>query len=632
MKKTLALTLALVLALGLCAPALAAEPSTEEPWDDDYDYEYSYAEYEAAHPEEMAALDVNALLAGWGYKDMTAGELFLRNTWQDSSLDEAVRTTYIDNRMEVGYHQEEAADYKEQYPEAWAAFDAESYFNYQFAEGYDYAADEYLTLDKAGYMARKNILTEEEFVDCMFADCAGYLDWRDPNWWVEEESGEPSLKLMVNGVPSEIAIEAGAGTTYADAAALRTLLGDKAVAPDATGNIAIRPAAEAAGWDVQWYDSGWADEDREVQLWDKKSFETRLAEEFGPLNDFMAKVMDMSMEVLTTKEAISGKETVDITLTRFSTLDANKEYKLKLTVDYVVQNSVIDMTLTFDVSQLLDLVSPAGLARLGKDGAPSLETLTQLLKAGKMEFILDYDRGVIAYNVPLLALVDESQEGWQTQYLYGWQEMKDVWREMGGTSFTSTIYAQMTDRASWGGAEFALKDYQSSVAALSLFAGKDCFTTSGGEVTYALTTQRMNRALADMLELPESKTASFFKTCDLSYSLDSRGNVNMGLHIRPDMEGIGQAMAQEDSFGQATLIMGVLSALDMDMTASGTGDRSHSVSQLNVHWNNVGTLDMRCETTAAPTTRVPRKIEEVERGWVYAPNMQKGLDIVTTIW
>lgn len=633
MKRTLALTLALVLALGLCVPALAAEPDgtyyvdgqpvetypVEEtpPMDEDTVCLDFYEEYAQEHPEEIANLDTDALIAGWGYTDinMTAEEAFMeRFSWANVTLEDAVKIQYINNRVRIEELRKDAADYKEQYPEAWAAFDADAFFEEGSSSDAYYAY--WAGMTKAEYMAEWNILTDEEFADDMFVQGAWadeYEKWDDDGWY--DPDGEPTLTLMVNGVASEIAIEAGEGTTYADAAALRSILGDQAVAPDATGSIAIRAAAEAAGWDVQWYDGGWADEDQEVQLWDRKSFETQLVEKFGPLNDFMAKAMDLSMETLTSKEAISGKETVDVTLTRFSTLDGNKDYKLKLTADYVIQNSVLDMTLTFDVAQLLGLVSPADLANLGKDGAPTLETLTQLLKAGKMEILFDYDKGAIAYNIPLLTLLDESQEGWHTYYLPGWQEMEDAWQTE-GNAYTSSLYSQMIAYASWGGAEYALADYQRSVAALSSYAGKDCFTTADdGSMTYNVTTQRMNRALAELMELSEPEKVSLFKAFDWSYALDNRGKVDMKIHIRPDMEGIAQAMAREDFdpyFGQGTIMMGVLGVLDMDMAASGGGDQSRSTSQLTIHWNNVGTMDMRCEAKATPTTRAPRQIKDVE--------------------
>lgn len=456
-------------------------------------------------------------------------------------------------------------------------------------------------------------------------------DW---SYWVEPEDEpepepEPTLKLMVNGVASDAAVTAVDGVSYVDAAALRAILGDKAVAASATGPVALRPAAETAGWDVAWYGGGWRGLDQEIQLWDKAAFEAKLDQEFGPFNGFMARLMTMSREALTTKEAVGGKETVDVTLTRFSTLDGSKDYKLKFTMDYVAQNAVIDMTVTFDVSQLLQMVSPADLARLGKNGAPTLEQLTGLLKAGKMEFLVDYDRGVIAYNIPLLGLLDEDMKGWQTEYLYGWDEAKEALLGGGELSFVSTLYASMVSQASgrWGGgAEKAKADYDQAVGSLAIFLGKDRFTTSaGGEITYSLTTRAVNEAFGRLMELPEPDKASFFKACDITYSLSEWGGMNMKMRVRPDMEGIlaAQAATMDDddyfTFGSSSAMGMILGAFDMDLTASGVSDKNGGSSQLSVHWNNVGKLDMRCESKAGAATRAPRRIEDVERAWVYRP-------------
>lgn len=436
---------------------------------------------------------------------------------------------------------------------------------------------------------------------------------------------EPALTLMVNGVVSGVAVTAADGVSYADAAQLRTILGDKAVAADATGNVAIRPAAEAAGWDVAWYGGGWRGADQEIQLWDKAAFEAELADQFGPFNDLMAKLMSVSRDVLNTKTPISGHETVNIDLTRFSTLDGNKTYTLTLAVDYVVQAGVLDMTLTFDVSQLLNVFAPADLAWLAEQGELDLTRLTQLLKAGKMELIIDYNQGVLAGNIPLLTLLDPDMEGWHAQYLSGWEEVRELLMGDGELSFTSTLYAVMLNQAGasyGGGAESALADYRDMVDALSIFLGKDRFTTQNGKTTWTVTTQMVNRAMAEAMELAEPEKASFFKAYEIKCSLDDKGNIAMDAHFRLDVDGIAAAMAQDEwyDFGEATGVSMIMGLLDMDITASTSGSQNQANSHVNIHWNNVGSLEMRAQTTAASSGKGPRQIADLDLPAALAPD------------
>lgn len=434
---------------------------------------------------------------------------------------------------------------------------------------------------------------------------------------------DPTLTLYVNGVATDVELTAGDGATYADADALRQILGPEVVSTDQTGPIAIRPAAEAAGWDVGWYSSWWGNR-QEVQLWDKASFDGFLNEEFAPLNEFLSKAMAQSKDLLFSEKATAGHETVTVDLIRFSTLDGDKTYKLTLAVDYIVQNGVIDMTFTFDLSQLLQLFDGNDLTAMTKAGGFTPTQLTSLLRAGKAELILDYNEGIMAYNVPLLALFDEDMAGWQSQYVPGLDMAKDSFEELGEAAFTSSLYAQMLTTAGYSGAEYAFAQYDQSVSLMSLFAGKDRFTTQNGKTTYSFTTEGVNAALTALLaqtsgvEEKELAGSSFFKACDLTYMLDSSGNVTMEAHVRPDMEGITAATAAVTeemdpyySYGAATAMKWLLPAFDMDMTASARGNQSRATQRVDIHWNNVGKLSMNTTTTTQTTTKAPRQVEDV---------------------
>lgn len=644
MKKHLALALTLILTLGLACPAWAAEetadPLPENWWMDDVapaadDYVYTdpYEEYAAAHPEEFENLDPDALLAGWGYVERTPAEWFLAYEGEyGETLEEAVWKTYVGKRIKVEYNCAQAEEYRAKYPKEWAKFDADSYFE---SEWLGYSGDS--LPDKAAYMARYNVLTEEEFVDDMFVM---YVD--DNRYTVgfeqdEYEMPEPTLTLTVNGVTTDVEVTAGEGVTYADADALRQLFGAEIVPETATGLLPIRTTAEAAGWDVVWYGGGWwYGGEREVQLWDKASYEAYLAEEFGPVNDFFAKAMKTSGNTLFADTPTSAHETVTADLTRFSTLDGDETFRLTFDVDAVMGGGVLDVTVTFDVTELLKLFPADALESLTQMGGFSVTQLRQFLKAGVMEFIIDYNTGDIAYNIPLLALVDESLAGWQTETvsdLVGVGETMMGLDEMADRSLTSTLYAQMINSASYGGAEYALDEYEQTVGLLSTFAGKDRFTIQGNKTTYSITTQAMNEALSALInadaddDSEQDRVAqpvySIFKAFDITYTLDEVGNVTASLHIRPDTDGIAAAVAKayESSYYSydpaASGVMGVvmnwlLKGWDMDMTASSQGNAARSTGRVDVHWNNVGKLSVR--TTAAQTSgKAPRSIDDIVR-------------------
>lgn len=453
-----------------------------------------------------------------------------------------------------------------------------------------------------------------------------YEEYETVNWGgfdYDEEYLVPTLTLYVNGVATDVALTAENGSTYADADALRQILGPDAVPNHQTGLLPIRATAEAAGWDVGWY-SGWWSKRQEVQLWDKASYEGFLSEEFAPLNAFLAKAMAQSKDLLFSEKATAGHETVTVDLKRFSTLDGDRDYKLTLAVDHIVQNGVIDMTFTFDLSQLLQLFDGNDLTAMTKAGGFTPTQLSSLLRAGKAELILDYNKSMVAYNVPLLALFDEDMAGWQSQYVPGLGTAMESFEEIDETAFTSSLYAQMVTSAGYSGAEYAFEQYNQSVSLMTLFAGKDRFTTKNGKTTYSLTTADVNAALAALLAKPfgveekELPEMSFFKACDLTYTLDSSGNVTMEAHVRSDMEGIAAARATVSgvddyyyTYGAATAMRWLLPTFDMDITASARGNQNRTTQRLDIHWNNVGKLSVSATTTTQTTTKAPRQVEDV---------------------
>lgn len=548
---------------------------------------------------------------------------------------------YIDRtpREQVEYFCERAQEYKISYPEDWAGFDAEVYL----------ASEPDKFLSKEEYIATADIRTEEEFADSVFywyivetynpddvvliTDPDYTFDPIEPlpeRWWMDDvPPAEPTLTLYVNGVATDVEVIAGEGVTYADADALRQFFGPQAVPETAIGLLPIRETVQKAGWDVGWYSNRWSGE-QEVQLWDKAAYESYLVEEFGPLNDFLTKAVKASGNALFAETPTTTHETVNVELTRFSTLDGDKTYPLTLEADMTLGGGILDMTVTFDVSELLKAFPADALESVTKLGGFSVTQLRQFLKAGVAEFIIDYNTGDMAYNIPLLALVDEDLAGWQSESFSGADGLTQVLEEMEALSLTSTLYAQMTSTASYAGAEYGLDSYESLTQMLALFAGKERFTVHNGKTTYTLTTRAMNEALSALINAEPDEDGeldriarpvySFFKAFDVTYTLDEVGNVTADLHIRPDMDGIASTIAKayESSYygdpsasGVIEIVMGLaLKGYDMDLTASSQGSAARSTGSMELHWNNVGKLTVR--TTATQTGgKTPRSIDDI---------------------
>lgn len=450
------------------------------------------------------------------------------------------------------------------------------------------------------------------------------------DWWLDDvPTSEPTLALTVNGVATDVEMTAEDGVTYADADALRQFFGPETVPADKEGLLPVRETAEQAGWDVGWYSSRWSGA-QEVQLWGKEGYVTALAEEFGPLNDFLAKAMKVSGNTLFADTPTATHETVAVDMTRFSTLDGDETFRLTFDVDYVMGGGVLDATITFDVTELLKLFPADALESLTQAGGFSATQLRQFLKAGVMEFIIDYNTGDMAYNIPLLALVDEELAGWQSETLPGLDGTVEAMKGLEEFSLTSTLYAQMLSTASYMGAEYARAEYDQSVSLLSAFAGKDRFATRGGKTTYSITTQAMNEAVSalinadadegDSTNMVKQPVYSIFKAFDITYTLDEVGNVTADLHIRPDTDGIATAIAKsyESSYygdssaaGAMEIVMNwALKGWNMDITASSQGSAQRSTGRMDIHWNNVGKVSVR--TTAAQTGgKAPRNVEDV---------------------
>lgn len=661
MKKLLALTLALVLACSLCVPALAAEDEDvhvvygeeataqdvanddgelkdiadespevqallQEMYDEgllqeNTDYDLSYFEdgdgidpvdqYIADHPEEMAALDADALLDGWGYQDPREEFMDYWDITADA-FEETVVWQYAINRVEALENAALAEEYKTEYPEDWAAFDAYRYFNADVQSDYEGAES------VESYMAYHNLLSEDEFIDVMFARCIAIYACYDPadweyTWDGPAADGEPTLTLVVNGVASDIPVAAEEGVSYADAAALRGILGPKAAAPTYEGAVPIREAAENAGWEVEWYDGGWRGLDQQVCLWNKDAFVAEVQSQVEAYQKFLDAAKEFSHNALFTEEPKRATQTVTVAFKRFNSLDGDKTYNLRFRTESVWQKGVVDSTVTFDVSPLLEMFPADELESMAQGAGLTLSELKALFSAGKAEFIFDYNAGGYAYNIPLLGLMDEDLEGWQTMYI---PELLAYSQE--SDSYAETLYEGMRSAASWRGGVAGREDVDTGIKSTGVTFGPDNVHFSGSTVTWTLETDKVNAAISKLIG-DGDKAYSFFKKCDLTMTFDDQGETDLVVALRPDTDGIAEAAMAD--VGETNVLGGsflrwLLGGFDMELTANTHSDSAKSTGTIKLHAKNFGVFDVSTQSTTKSAAQGPRQMAEVERAWV----------------
>ncbi len=459
-------------------------------------------------------------------------------------------------------------------------------------------------------------LTQEE-LDALLESVPALPDLISP------AAQEPTLTLVVNGVPSETVLTAENGATYADTADLRSILGENAVAIDVKGPVAVRAAAEAAGWDVVWYDGGWMGVDQEVCLFDKAAYTAELDKAFAPLRDFYAKVMDKALELWEDKEGFAETDTVDLTFTRFSTLDGNKTYTAKITAQTTLQAGVADMTVTFDVTDFLKLFTAEELKALTAEADFSLDSLTALLKGGKIELLMDMNTGSIAVNAPILGLIDPELAGWHAMTVPGLT--LDAMKEMPElTELSGMLYDELLSSAENSGAPEAQMDYANTLAMFNAFFGPETLQIKDdGSMTFSLTTQRVNAIFGDLLaaSIPsyqtsaEGQSVNLFKNYDLTMTIDADWNVKMDMEVRLDVDGIAAiATATGDGAEAALESMGMrilMSLIDFRVTGESKGDMKNSEGTVELHWNNQGSLKLESKAAVTKAKTAPRKPSDV---------------------
>ena len=505
-------------------------------------------------------------------------------------------------------------------------------------------------MTKEGYMDGY-YLTEEELAETMFSN---YVQWKRWSWdtgydWPQQDQ---PITLVVNGETVDAAITAGEGVTYADAATLNAILGT-----DLTGDaVLIRTAAQEAGWDVTWNEMN-----NQVVLLDRESllkgvlapsdFREEWDNTTDPEEQFIKTILgepddkglftqdfsrfdEMTARVLSVNKGLEGKttrttQTFELTLTAFNSLDGDEKYTLTVKADLLMNDQVADLTLSADLVQLWKMlpqnVKDKVAAQLPK---VTFQDLPTLLSGCKARFILNMEEEALYWNIPLLALFDDSikENTWgkvdlsdrlgtvvtvETEPVTDWNTAERLYNDLLAESASS-----------WWGAEDAYSDFAISRVITNLLVGNDRITRRGDTLTWSLDADALTSYMAlddGYVDLENLAAADLFKELKVSFSVEKDGRYSISAAIRPDMDAIAARYtggAWYDA-SEAALMTWVMNLLDFRMSAdaSGTADRTSGNAQF--HWKNQFKLelntDSRRQTTSSdPLSAPPAGAEVVE--------------------
>ena len=552
------------------------------------DYNAAVVEaYRTAHPGELEAVDVSALLERIGYSDPMTSYMEGEGYTTEAQAQNSLLTGYIDNRDALAAIQADNAAYEADHPGAQAAFDPDAYFQESYGDWWT----------KAEYMADNGLYSDGEYADSLFNEYVQYQRQNEP-----VISDEP-LHLVANGVAVDAALTAENGVTYAPAAVLAKTLGT-AVAGDKNGSVSIREAAAAAGWDVAWNASCNA-----VVLLDKTAIMAGLGEKFGRMDELLSRLM--ALAVPKDDGACLTTSTTDLKLTAFNTLDGDVTANATLKAELLQKGSLWQLDLTLNANDLLKLMSDEMKAALAKESPKFTVTqLTSLLTGVKAHLLYDLGGGRLYVNLPILASFD-SQIAENTWYSFDLGTAGvDLSAALSDLSVSGVLYQSLLTQSatsSWSTPEeiYASFDDGESQDMLAKLVGNDRVTEKNGTLTYALTTADVNGLFT---ALDESMPA-LFKDYHISVAVDQSGKMTVDMALRPDMDAIAGYLSDAGwsggSFADTTLYTVLLNFFDMRMTAEGEGTASAGKESAQFHWKNQFKLDLTERYTRTKTDKAP---------------------------
>ncbi len=593
--------------------------------------------YESGHPGELDGLRTEDLLAWRGYTEtLTPMEQYGKDWELDS--EEAVRRNllkeYARDRLRVEELHADFLAYQAAWPEKWADFDADDWF----AEGHSFD-------EKEEYMNTWSLRTEEEFQESMFVDYveSNYWYWElEENggytpWQGEEEQGECPLALVVNGFPVEAELTAEDGVSYLPAKAANEILGTAY----AEGPVAIRAAAQAAGWDVAWNSRN-----NEVVLLDREALmggvlltadelEEMLADEdsgaylrrIGELEgnyikqDF-SRFDELMNRLLSGAETKAGQscrttENCDLTLTAFNSLDGDKTYAVHITADVLVRDNIIDMTLTANAGELLSLLSQPTLDKLAAEMPKvTLQNLKTLLTGCKAEVILNLEEGRLYWNIPLLAAFDDmlNEDTWYSLDLGLAEEGTAAWKALADQKWNTgaLLYEMLLAESESGywGAEYAYGEFLRGRAMAYAIAGPQTVAEENGALTWHMDADSLGQmlAIADGEWEAAAAASQLFREMGITVCVDQSGKFSSAMVLRLDMDALAGKMTASPWYeaGETALMTWVLNLLDFRVSAQASGTAAQASGAAQFHWKNQFKLDVESGSSREAVDKEPR--------------------------
>ncbi len=581
--------------------------------------------YRAAHPGELEGLDIQALLTWQGYEEPMGAFMEDRDLDSEEEARQVLLGLYVDNRLEVEERRKLVEFYRAADPESWESFDAEAYFE-----------EHWSWYDKESYMRSRGLFSEEEFVEQL------YMDHMTGSMFPVWGGRDREVSLVVNGWERyDAPITAQDGVSYLPAQELNAILGTSFAGEEP---VAIRTAAQDAGWDVVWNKSN-----NQVVLLDRERL-TRgivLPEKMdvdGEQTDYIE--YDLSgfeglirrlFSLAEVKEGQSYRTTgtCELTLTSFNTLDGDESGKVELTADVLVRDDVVDMTLTLNAAQVLELLSQPTLDALARELPKfAFQDLKTLLAGCKAELIWDPGAGRAYWNIPLLSLLEDGAgEVWYSVELdtgtglTAGELLKVIRSQDWSVGELAYQYLLNQSGESYGGADEAYSGWMQLYGTLNGLFGADTVTEKNGAIAWSLTGERMNQMVGSVIggylwgyyegeDRPEFRP---FKEYDLSLTIDRAGRVETSAAIRLDMDALADMATDSEWMGAGgtALVTWLLNLLDFRYTSTAAATADHSQGTAQFHWKNqfkleVETASDRREVKDAPRTAPPEGAEIVE--------------------
>lgn len=589
--------------------------------------------YEEAFPGELDSLDTATLLAYEGYQDPVTAYMKDNYLEDEAAVRSQLLANYIEARRQIADTHDRAEGYRSADPGSWDGFDADAYYE-----------ENYYWVDKEEFMHswRGPFYTEEDLKEYLYVE---HMEENDPSFQWDWYAGDAAL--VVNGVTNyDTQLTTADGVSYLPAGELGAILG-----ADLTGDepVAIRPAAEAAGWDVTWNRMN-----NQVVLLDRERLTHGVVVPAGAIYDENDQPTDedfleydltqfeellkrlLSAQKLEKGQSYRTTNTYSMTLTTLNSLDGDKDYKLDLKVDALARDGLMDVTVTANAAQLLELIPQAAMDKLSAQmGKLDFQNLKTLLTGCKFQLILDLEGGKAYWNLPLLRLVDDtvSEDTWFSLDL-GDMDLTAVSEVLaalqdGEWSVGDFLYKMLLQDSaeSYMGATSSYQSFLELYSVANTFFGPHTMSEQGGTLTWKLDTATVNQMFSGLAgymgyyydEYEEIPQFELFKEYDLTVTVDRNGRMTASAAIRPNMEGIA-AMGTRGSWydpGETALMTWALGLFDFRETARSQGTASHATGTLEFHWKNQ--MKLKVDTVAdqeavkdAPRTAPPAGAEVVE--------------------